>query len=310
MTTMTLGTTVDNLLNRVRRDAVLGLHGPNYTLASNYTAGGASVVLNEEPAHMGPGSIVAMDAELFYVTAIDVASKTLSVIPGYLGSTQANHSTPNVLEVDPRFPKASLIDYVALEILSWSGRLWRTTSLDVSATVREATYDLGATGEVYFLLDVRAEPTTSSLDPIIFTWTDDRWPHVDARLVRNQSTGDFASGVALQLVNRPRRSGRLRVALAQPFVTSTIDTTTDLISTVGLESAWLDILELGVRWRALSALTTARADWRTAGAARESEEVTVLDMIRVAGQARDLRNARLADEGLALRARFPYRVSP
>jgi len=307
---MALGTTVDNLLNRVRRDAVLGLHGPNYTLASNYTAGATSIVLGEDPMHMGPGSIVGLDAELFYVTAIDSASKTLTVIPGYLGSTQANHNTPNVVEVDPRFPKASLIDYAAQEIHSWSGRLWRTTALDVDATVSETTYDLGATGEVYFLLDVRAEPTRSSVDPIVFSWTDDRWPHVDARIVREHDSADFASGMSLQLTGLPRRNGRLRVALAQPFDLSTFDLSTDLVTAVGLEASWLDLLEFGVRWRALASLSVGRADWRTAGMARESEEVTPLDMIRVSGQARDMRMARLADEGLTLRARWPYRVAP
>jgi hypothetical protein len=307
---MALGTTVDNLLNRVRRDAVLGLHGPNYTLASSYTAGATAIVLGEDPMHMGPGSIVGLDAELFYVTAVDSASKTLTVIPGYLGTTQANHSTPNVVEVDPRFPKASLIDYAAQEIHSWSGRLWRTTALDVDASVTETTYDLGAVGDVYFLLDVRAEPTRSSVDPIVFSWTDDRWPHVDARIVREHDLSEFASGISLQLVGLPRRTGTLRVALAQPFDLSTFDLTTDLVSTVGVEAGWLDILEFGVRWRALSALTTARADWRTAGMAREGEEVTALDMIRVSGQARDMREMRLASEGLTLRARFPYRATP
>lgn len=306
---MTYGTTVDALLDRVRRDALLGLHGPVYTLASNYTAGANSIILNEDPQHMGPGSIVSMDAELFYVTNVDSASSTLSVIPGYLGSTPANHNTPCVVEVDPRVPKAALIDYARQEIESWTGELWRTTAVDITGNVRSRSYDLaGVTGDVLFLLDVRRKPEGVPVDDFFrISWIGDSWPHVEAKLKRNMSTTEFASGISLQLLTAPRVSTTLRVVLAQPFNLTTFDLTTDLVSAVGLEIGWFDILEFGVRWRALSALTTARVDWRTAGMVREGEEVTPLDMIRTAGMARDTRQLRLSHEGLALRGRYPFR---
>jgi hypothetical protein len=306
---MALGTTVDDLLNRVRRDAVLGLHGPVYSLASNFTVGDGAIVLNEDPMHMGPGSIVALEAQLFYVTAVDSGSKTLSVIEGYLGSTPANVATPNIVEVDPRFPKAALIDYACQEINSWSGELWRTTAIDLDGNVRNRSYDLtGVTGGVLFLLDVRRMPEGVPVDDFFrLSWIGDSWPHMAGRLVRNMDTGEFASGFSLQLTQAPRVNATLRVVLAQPFVLDPFELTTDLVDDVGLEASWLDILEFGVRWRALSALTTGRVDWRTAGMAREAEEVTPLDMVRVTGMARDMRQLRLAQEGLALRGRYPFR---
>lgn len=305
---MTLGTTVDALLNRVRRDALLGLRGPVYTVASPYTASATLLVINETPEHLGVGSLVSVDAELFYVQSVDVGSKTLTVIPGYFGSTPANHAANAVVEVDPRVPKAALIDHAYQEILSWDDELWRTTIIAPATTTAEAAYDLvGVTGEVYFLLDVRSAPVNSSQPVGLWSWSGDRWPHVDARLLREMPLADFPSGFGLQLVNFPRAPVSLRVALAQPFATSVFDLTTDLISTVGLEPAYLDLLEFGVRHRALSSLTTARVDWRMAGMARDAEEVTPLDMIRTAGMARDMRMMRLKAEGLALRARWPYR---
>lgn len=306
---MAFGTTVDDVLNRVRRDAALGLQGPVYTLGANYTAGAVSLVLGEDPMHMGPGSIVSVDAELFYVSAIDSASKTLTVIPGYLGSTQANHSTPNTVEVDPRFPKASLVDHAYLEISSWTGQLWRTTAVDITGNVRNRSYDLaGVTGDVLHLLDVRRKPEGVPVDDFFrISWIGDSWPHVAAKLKRNMSVSEFPSGISLQLETAPRVSTTLRVVVAQPFDLSTFTLATDLVATTGLNAAWLDILELGIRWRALSALTTGRVDWRTAGMVRESEEVTPLDMIRTAGMARDMRQLRLSEESLALRGRYPYR---
>lgn len=305
---MTLATTVDALLDRVRRDALLGLRGPVYTVGASYTASATSLVLNETPEHLGVGSLVSVDAELFFVRAVDVGSKTLTVIPGYFGSTQANHSLNAVVEVDPRVPKAALIDHAYQEILSWADELWRVSTLSPAVSTREATYDLGAvTGDIYFLLDVRASPLTATMATSWFSWSDDRWPHVNARLLREMPSPDFTGGFGLQLIDFPRNAASLRVAIAQPFVTSTFDLTTDLVATVGLETSYLDILEFGVRARALASLTTARVDWRAAGMSRDAEEVTPLDMIRTSGMARDMRLMRLKTEGLALRARWPYR---
>lgn len=305
---MSFGTTVDNLLDRVRRDALLGLRGPVYTVGSAYTAGGTSLVINETPEHLGVGSLVSVDAELFYVKSIDVGSKTLTVIGGYFGSTPANHALDAVVEVDPRVPKAALIDHAQQEILSWADELWRVTVLAPTASTREATYDLGTiTGDVYFLLDVRAAPLSTTEPLFTWSWSGDRWPHVDARLLREMPSPDFTSGFGLQLKNTPRNPGALRVALGVPFNLSAFALTTDLVSAVGLEPQYLDILEFGVRARALASLTTARVDWRMAGMARDSEEVTPLDMIRTSGMARDMRTLRLKTEGLALRARWPYR---
>lgn len=304
---MTFATTVDATLNRVRRDALLGLRGPVYTVASTYTTPATTLVLNETPEHLGVGSLVAVDAELFYVQSVDIGSKTLTVIPGYFGSTSANHAVNAVVEVDPRVPKAALVDYALQEILSWNGELWRTTVFDLDGLVTNRAYDLPVTGEVFFLLDVRRKPegTQASLEG--FTWIGTGWPHLKGRLLRGMDVGEFASTFALQLDTPPRASGTVRVALAQPFATSTFELTTDLVATVGLETSWIDVLELGIRMRALSSLTTARVDWRMAGMARDSEEVTPLDMIRTSGMARDMRTMRLKHEGLQLRARFPYR---
>lgn len=305
---MTLSTTADALVERVRRDALLGLYGPLYTLASSYTAGGTSIVLNESPEHMTQGSLVAVDYELFHVQSVNVSGMALTVLPGFLGSVQANHAANALLEVDPRFPKGALLDYAEHEIRSWTGELWRETSINLPVVRTERTYDLaGVTGDVYFLLDVRQMPEGTSFDDVSASWNRDAWPHVEARLLRGMSTSEFASGFALQLLNVPRFATTLRVTVAQPFDLTTFTASTDLLATVGLRANWLDILEMGMRYRALATSTTARTDWRAAGMARDSEEVSALDLLRVSGMARDMRTMRLKHEGLELRARYPYR---
>jgi hypothetical protein len=304
---MALGTTVDDLCERVRRDALLSLFGPVYTLDGAVSASATSLILTESPEHMTTGSIVAVDGELFLVRSIDEPSRTLTVVPGHFGSTTAAHADGSLVEVDPRVPKAALIDWAEQEIRTWKRQLFRVETLALPVTRAERTYDLtGVTDDIMFLLEVRQQPQSATGDDFSATWTGDAWPRVEARLLRDMPAAEFTSGYALQLTHFPRYGLDLRVAYASDFDLSTFDLTTDLVTDVGLEAGFLLVLEQGVRWRALSAGLVSRSDWRATGMARDAEEVSLLDVVRATDMARSLRDRALADEAVALRGRYPY----
>lgn len=307
---MTLGTTVDALVERVRRDSLIASRGPMYTVGSGgYTAGAVTITLAETFTHIGQGSVLTVDYEAFYVKEATAATKTVSVIPGYFGTTQANHAAGAVVEVDARFPRPALLDHAHQEILSWGNELWRVSAVNLTLNTNEHTYDLaGITGDIYFLLDVRQKPLGDTSQFWNFSWTGDAWPHLDGRLLRRMDTAEFASGTALQLRNKPRHAGVARVAVAQPFDLSAFISSTDLISAVGLNQGMLQVIEFGTKARALGANVIGRADWRTGSMARAAEEVSALDTVRavqVFSQMRDLELARAANN---LRSDFPYRV--
>jgi hypothetical protein len=307
---VTLATTANTLIERVRRDSLLASRGPVQTLGAAYTAGGTTIDLNETPTHIGVGEIISVDYELFYIQAVDTSTKRLTVIPGYFGTTQANHAEDAILEVAPRFPKAALLDHLEQEIYSWGKELWRAESVDLTVDITHRTYDLaGISGDVYFLLDVRQEPTGISGNFWHFSWTGDAWPHLDARLLRRMSVAEFPSGYALQLKLMPTHASALRVLIAQPFVLSTLTGSTDLVNTVGLRTEWLDIVEYGVKMRALETSIIGRSDWRTGSMIREADEVSALDTVRAASHFRDMRQLRFTKAGVDLRAEFPYRAA-
>jgi hypothetical protein len=307
---VTLATSVDALVERVRRDSLLASRGPVHTLGAAYTAGGTMLTLNETPTHIGAGEIISIDYELFYVQEVVSATKMVTVIPGYLGSTQADHAEDAVLEVAPRFPKAALLDHVENEIRSWGNELWRTTALNLDVNITDRTYDLlGASGEIYFLLDARQEPSGLSSNFWHFSWTGDAWPHLDARLLRQMDTGEFSTGFAIQFKMPPTHAGGVRVVFAQPFDLSTLAAATDLVSTVGLRADWLDIVEYGTKMRALETSVIGRSDWRTSNMAREPDEVSALDTVRAVGHFRDMRQLRFTKAGVDLRSEFPYRAA-
>lgn len=309
---MTLSTTVDGLLERVRRDRMLGIYGPFYSLAAGIDADDAELSTNENVEHMTEGSLIAVDYEIMRVTTVHHGVNMLSLSRGAFGTTAAAHSAGALIEQDAITPKASMLDWAELEIRSWSKKLFRVKTLSLAVTQNERTYDLAGVDAqgIDFLLDVRAAPqgTTVQTFPERFTWSGDTWPIVDAKLVRDLPTSEIPSGVGLQLLNYPNHAGNLRVAYASPFDLSPFAGTTDLLADVGLAANHLDVLEAGLRQRALTASLHARTDWRAAGINRDTQAVTVLDVMRAADQARATRDRRLAEEVVNIRASYPYKA--
>lgn len=304
-----LGTTLDSLAERVRRDAHLGSTGPVFTLDGAITAGATQLTTAEDPTHMAHGSVLSIDAELFHVMNVTSGSKVLDVMPGFYGSTPANHADDSIIEVDARVPKAAIVDWAEQEIRSWKNQLFRVVTLSLPVNRSERTYDLtgvAATG-VIFLLEVRQEPlSATTVNDFGISWSGDAWPRVEAKLLRDMPTADFSTGFALQLTHFPRHVTDLRVAYATDFDLDPFVLSTDLIADVGLERGFLDVLEQGVRWRALQSSLVSRSDWRAAGMSRDAEEVSYFDVLRGIDMARMLRDRRLADEAVALRSRYTY----
>jgi hypothetical protein len=300
---MTLTTTVDAACDRARRDSLLTARGPVFTVSAGYTSADTILVLNEPFTHIGVGEILAINYELLYVQSATPATNTVTVIRGYLGTTPAAINANDFIEVAAPYPKAQFIDSAYHEILSWSKKLFRVTPLDVALTVGQANYPLGNTGPVDFILDIRLDPLSSSATQWAQSWTADRKLSASARLIRGPNPTD----IEIQFTRLSPATTTARVMVAQPFDLSTFTPTTDLVADVGLDPAWLDLLETGMKWRALSSSVIGRTDWRTSNLARQAEEVTPLDVVRSASHLRDLRETKLSDAMMQLRADWPYR---
>lgn len=304
---MTLDTTVGGLLDRVRRDALLGLHGPVYFLAASAGEDATSLTVEGDVTHLAPGMIIAVDAELYLVRS--VSGSTISVVPGALGSTSAEHDTDALVEVAPRFPKAMLLDSVAHEIASWGSQLWRAVTVDVEIENDSQFYELEPddAGEILMLLDVRARPPGTSDQVRVANWSADRWPRLTAQLLRDLPDDVIDSGYGLQLASYHPSNTSLRVVYAASFDTTTLDPTTDLVDDVGLATSQIEVAEAGCKWRALRDGALSRTDYRSSGTSRQAEEVQVLDLIRAAEQAEAIRNRLLAREANELLSRWPWR---
>jgi hypothetical protein len=302
-----LDTTVEFMIERVKRDSSLASRGPVFTLAAQHVADTTTVQVNEDPNFGGPGSVLSMGVCSYYVQEADSTNKTFTVIPSYHGTTDETLDPPQVVYVDDPFPGGAIKDHAMKEILSWRDRLWRVETLDLDVGETNHIYDFDTSGnEVIFLLEVRHQPA-SRPSWWGFSWANDRWPRMPARLLRNMPVADFPSGQAIQFESRPFNAAT-RIAYATPFDLSAFTTTTDLVATVGLRDDWLDILEYGIRARLMSTNAISRTDWRSGGHVRRAEEVTLMDVVRAADQARVERERHLASAANMLRGEWPYRT--
>jgi hypothetical protein len=302
-----VGTTVDSLVERARRDTLLASRGPLHTLNGAHTSTTTTLLLNETPTHIGVGEMIAADYELMYVQQVQSTANSVTVIRGYFGSTAATHAANTITEVAPRIPRNALLDYAYHEIASWERKLWRTTTVDLAVTAGQTHYPLDTiTGRVFHLLDVRMDPVETNSTWWNWSWVGDRHARAGARLIRHLDAAN-PDEVALQFTRRPLSTTNVRVTVAQPLNLAAFTGATDLITDVGLRIDWLDLLETGMKWRALTGSVLGRTDWRTMNVARTAEEVTPLDVVRAAGHLRDLRTAKLSDAAVALIGEWPWR---
>jgi hypothetical protein len=307
-----VGTTLDVLVDRARRDSLLASRGPFNLLdgAIDNNPLTTTLTLADDFSHIGRGEIIAVDYELMYVRNTITTTRQVEVIRGFLNSTIGNHADSALVEVAPRFPKAQFLDSAYHEMLSWRGKLFKATTVDVAITQATTNYPLTITGSVDFLLDIRLEPTATGAVATnwwTWSWTGDRWASAQARIIRRLDGSN--DDVRLQLKHLPQASTTAKVTVAQPIAPNgaTLAGTTDLVTDLGLDPAWFDLLEVGVKWRALSTGVIGRADWRSANTARAAEEVSPLDVVRAAGHLRDLRAEKLGDAMMQLRGDWPYR---
>lgn len=129
------------LLMPLNRDVVL-------SLSSNYTAGGTTISFTDTSVNANntkmilPGVVISVDLELMLVTSAP-SGGSFGVQPGYLGSTQANHSSGVLIYVNRRFTDFECFQQInhVLDDLGSMG-LYNLAELEVTFNPVIQAYDL------------------------------------------------------------------------------------------------------------------------------------------------------------------------
>ena len=290
--------TASALLDRVNRQLLSGTIEERNKLSATVDSDDTSFVMSYDLAGLRAGTVFEIDSELVYVWEAVSGSKTLTVERGYMGTTAASHTVGAVVTLNPRFPKAQMLEALNQDIDDLSSPLnglFRvvSTSIDYNGSDRQTNLT-GATS-VIDLIDVRLR------------YLDSDYPVIRAtRLQRDLPTADFPSGFAI-VFDESVMAGSLRVRYKAPF--SRVSALTDSLQSVANVSTTMeDILELGVMSRVLSVREVKRNFIESQGDTRRSDEVGSGAMRDSFSNILRLRRDRIIAEAAKLARQYPLTI--
>jgi len=290
--------TAGALLDRVSRQLLSGTIEERNKLASSVDSDDTSFVMSYELSGLRAGTVFEVDSELIYVWEATSGSKTLTVERGYGGTTAAAHSSGAIVTLNPRFPKAQMLEALNQDIDDMSSPLnglFRVVATNVDYNGADRQIDLTGATSIIDLLDVRLR------------YLDSDYPVIrKVRLQRDLPTSDFPSGFAL-VFDESVMAGSLRVRYKAPFArVSAIGDS--LQSVANLPITMEDILEMGVMSRMLSTREVKRNFIESQGDTRRSDEVPPGAMRDSFSNILRLRRDRIIAEAAKLARQYPLTI--
>jgi hypothetical protein len=290
--------TASALLDRVNRQLLSGTIEERNKLATTVSSSDTSFVMTYDLSGLRAGTVFEVDSELVYVWEATSGNKTLTVERGYMGTTAVAHTSGALVTLNPRFPKAQMLEALNQDIDDLSSPLnglYRIVSVDVDYNGSDRQTNLTGATSVLDLIDVRLRYLDSDYPVIRMT-----------RLQRDLPTADFASGYAI-VFDESVMAGSLRVRYKAPF-TRVSAIGDSLQSVANVPTTMEDILELGVMSRMLSVREVKRNFIESQGDTRRSDEVGAGAMRDSFSNILRLRRDRIISEAAKLARQYPLTI--
>lgn len=263
------------------------------TLNDTYNSSVTTIGLTYTPgAEIAPGVIIEVDYEQMMV--VSNSTTTLTVIRGWNGTTAASHTANTIVYVEPRFPRQNILDEVSNELRALPQSIYTTgTAVLTFASNTNRVNLTGATGTVYRIIHA---------DRANFDGASYPGFKPELQLIRNADTASFASGYAVALEGGLSygQTATVRVVYAKALATSSLTSSTDLQSTVGLPLSAEDILTFGAASRLLYDKEALRLDFTRQGQSRAAEEIPPEVQGRQAQRWRLEADRRISEEAMRL----------
>lgn len=289
---MSTGTAV---INRTLRQLLSGLVETRNKLSVALNATSTTVVLSYDLDGIRKGQVFEIDSELFYVWEALPGTKTVTVERGFNGTTPATHSANAMVTVNPRFPRAQILEALNDELqdlCSPMHGLFKVESYD---------FDYNGSNDIVNMDSVR---NIIDLIGVHVRVTDDNYEWVrKVRLLRDLPTDDFASGYGLKFLDR-ERNGRMRVVYKAPFTPLTSETQ-NLTQWAGLPASCEDIVNIGVQIRMMASRELKRNFTESQGDTRRAEEVPAGAVSNSVNNLIRMRRDRITAEAARLTRQYP-----
>lgn len=297
-------TTVADLIEQTKRHLYGGGRVAMNLLSSSITTTDSTVSVTRSQ-NVGDGSLISIENEIMLAYDIDGPGKSMTVLRGQLGTTAASHASATVIEVNPRFPRAFIIDALKDEVRSWK-KIYKVASASFTVTANSYVVDLTSTyASAHGVIDVQYSPQFAGQG----SWKSAGFTALSGmKLVRSADSDDISSGFGLHVPGGFPYSGEIRVLFAMPFTTTSWTEATDVNSTVGLDASMEDIAPLGAAARLIAPRDIRRLDMSAQGEPDRPDGVQPGQALSVAANLRKLADDRIGQEAQELYAKYPVKI--
>src|ERR1035438_8222441 len=222
-----------DLIEKVYRRVMGGIRERTVTLNGNALSTDLTITLaGPQTVGIAPGSILAVDMEIIYVTLWNPSTLVATVIRGYLGSTKAAHTSGVLCYISPRYSRYDIGIAINDDISSMSSPangLYRVGVASVSYNAVFMGYDLGGISDNFNdILNVRyATPLPFKNFPAVKRWS----------IHRNIPDPAFPSGNGMIVYDGGWPGMDMYVTYTAPFLPLVLPTDSILNTPVGNDLA-------------------------------------------------------------------------
>lgn len=290
---------VGTVVDRTLRQLMSGSVEERNKIVSAITATATSVSLQYELAGIRPGGVIQIDNELMYVWEVTSGSKSIVIERGWNGTTAAAHAANAIVTVDPKFPRAQILEAINAELDDLSSPvngLFQIKSLELNYNGTAAMVNLPTTDKIIDIVSVSIR------------YLADDYPKIRrCRLIRDLPNDDFNSGYAIRL-DEEVRAGRMVVVYKAPFTSVTTEAQ-NLQNIAGVPASCEDILMMGAQIRLISPREMKRNFTETQGDTRRADEVPSGSVAGSVNQIIRMRRDRIVSESAKLKRQYPTFLS-
>lgn len=290
-------TTAGQLIDRVTAELLAGTVEERNKLASTVTDADGSLAFTYPLSGLREGSMFEINSEQFYVWTTNSSAKSAVVERGFNGSTATAHDAGAIATVNPRFPRARVLQQLNADLADLSSPvngLFQVKTVDVAYNGSDRMIDITGATDVQNIIDVR------------YRYLADDYPILrDVRLLSDMPTADFPSGFALAF-DTAVRGGTIRIVYRAPYSSFTAET--DTVTDVGGSEYLDDVLALGAQIRLVAGREVKGNFTESQGDTRRSEEVPSGAVSNSMLQLQRLRRDRVTAEAARLNRHYPLRI--
>jgi len=248
-------------------------------------------------SYLSLGGSASVAPETVYVHSRNGEYATIQ--RGVDGSTAVTWAANTPIEVEPRFTEFQIYEAIKDSIRAMPNNLYAVSSAETSitTTATAVNFDVSSTGFFHVLQATRSPKSKKT-----------RWVKANVKIYRDMNTTDFASGWMLAMQEELEKDVTVRVTYAHPFVTSTLNLNTDLVSTVKMEAEMQDIPSLGAAASLSLADESTRLDLHAMGDSRGDSALTAGDRARHSMFLQAQYDRRVSEEARRLMSLYGVRA--